>query len=637
MSEVLNLIPFVYGEGSQEVLEEAKSHPMADTLYFVEYDEFLKDPKKYVKNLKILVCASLEQIKELLKIGSSKECEYALSIIAQPNQVALRESFHLSPNIQENITQALQSTIKELDMLFCDDEIALYSIQIGDTPPLSYLLENFEKKSLKDRFKSFLDIFKKFKNLKRTKVKITTDKDQEITTVASGIVIVEHDNRTFASKIVSDLRINNSKLSALIISPPSITGYLLFLIKTIFTKPSSKKLPPNVGLIESKSILIESDPSLEVRVDGKVCKHTPVKIWVKPKAIKMALPDSFWEMEGSVSDKESIKLTDLPTSKEIVDYQQNTLPLFTHAAEDQYQSLFTSLRDEAKPSSTFITLILLSTLLATVGLYLNSSSVIIGAMLLAPLMQPIVSFSMGVLRIDEALLIQSLKTIAIGVLIALVSSSLFALLMPFQELTSEMSGRLKPSILDLFVALISGAAAAYAKNNEKIVGSLVGVSIAVALVPPIAVSGIGLGWGEWSIFYHAFLLFLTNLAGIVFAAGLIFLVQGYSPIKRAKHGILFSLLVALAISIPLYVSFKSIKEDADIKSLLIGKSYIIDGSKVDIESVVTKHIDSKSAVIDCELLSKKVLDEPQMRELKRKIQRDLGKKVTLEAVWRILF
>ena len=637
MSEVTKTIPFVFGEGSKEVVEAAKSHPMADMLHFVEFDEFVKDPKKYVKNLKVLVCASLEQIKELLKIGSLSECEYALSIVAQPSQVALRESFHLSSNIQENITQALESSIKELDMLFCDDEIALYSIQIGDTPPLSYLIENFEKKSLKDRFDSFVEIFKKFKNLKRTKVKIKTDKDQEIMTVASGIVIVEHDNRTFASKIVSDLRVNNSKLSALIISPPSIMGYFSFLIKTIFTKPNSKKLPPHIGLIESQSLFIESEPPLEIKVDAKVYKQTPAKVWVKPKAIKMALPESFWEMEGSLSEKESIKLSDLPTSKEIVDYQQNTLPLFTHAAEDQYQSLFTSLREEAKPSSTFINLILLSTLLATVGLYLNSSSVIIGAMLLAPLMQPIVSFSMGVLRRDEALLLQSLKTIAIGVLIALFSSTLFSMIMPFHELTDEMSGRLKPSILDLFVALISGAAAAYAKNNEKIVGSLVGVSIAVALVPPIAVSGIGLGWGEWGVFYHAFLLFLTNLAGIVFAAGVIFLVQGYSPIKRAKHGILFSLLVALAISVPLYVSFKSIKEDANIKSLLIGKSYIIDGSKIDIESVVTKHIDSKSAVIDCELLSKRVLNEFQMRELKAKIEADLGKKVTLEAVWRVRF
>ncbi len=628
-------IYFVFGSDSKSVVEIAKKHTLSELLSFVTLEEFLKDPKRYTKNEKILLCASTDEIKSVMKVAMS-DCSFAISIVAREDQNYLRDSFHLSQDLSTNITQALEAKVKEMDLLFCGNQIALNLVQIGNTPPLSYLSDSFEKKSLKERIRSFIDIFKKFKNLHQSKITLKSAKEQEITTVASGVVVVEHDNKTFASKLISDkLRVNDSKLSALIISPPSIMGYLGFLFKTMVLKPKKDTLPDHIGYIETQSLYIDSSTPLEVKVDAKEFATTPIKLEVKERAIKMALPDSFWQMEGSRSDKESIRLSTLPTSNDLIDYQSKKLPLFTHASEEQYQNLFVSLREEAKASSTFMTLIFLSTLLATVGLYLNSSSVIIGAMLLAPLMQPIVSFSMGVLRADKNLYEISFKTILIGVAIALFSSALFALVMPYDLLTNEMQGRLKPSILDLFVALISGAAAAYAKNNEKISGSLVGVSIAVALVPPIAVSGIGLGWLNLSMFYHSFLLFLTNFAGIVFAAAMLFLIQGFSPIKRAKRGLAFSLAVALLVSIPLYLSFKTIKEDADIKSRLVGKEYILDGMRVEIRDVVASHDEGLN--LSCEIVTPHILNESQKIELKRDIEEEIKKSIKLEAIERILF
>jgi uncharacterized hydrophobic protein (TIGR00271 family) len=630
-------IAFVYGKNSEDVVEVAKKHKLAENLLFVPLNEFLKDPKSYTVNEKIIISADVSEIKGLIQKGAN-ECDFSLAIVARKDQNALRDSFHLSQNIDENITQALECEPKEIDMLYCNGEIALYSVQIGDTPPLSYSTLSYEKKSLKERFISFVDIFKKFKNLHHTKITIKTKKEQVIETVASGMVVVEHDNRTFASSIIADkLKINDSKLSALIISPPSVVGYLGFLLKSMFLKVKKDRLPNHVGYIESSTLEIKSEKSLDLRIDGELKGTTPAFMEVIPKAIKICLPKSFWKMEANPSDKESIRLGTLPLSKDIVNYQEQKLPLFTHASEEQYQTLFVSLREEAKASSTFMTLILLSTLLATVGLYLNSSSVIIGAMLLAPLMQPIVSFSMGVLRRSQSIFSESLKTIAIGVAIALVSSALFALIMPFETLTNEMQGRLRPSIMDLIVALISGTAAAYAKNNEKIVGSLVGVSIAVALVPPIAVAGIGLGWMNFDMFYHAFLLFLTNFAGIVFAASMLFFMQGFSPISGgAKRGLLYSLISAVLISIPLYLSFESIKEDANIKRDLMDKRYLIDDLSVKIEAVQTSHIGDELH-IRCDLLVHSILNDSQKRELKKEIEIELDKEVILEAVQRIIF
>jgi len=628
-------LAFLYGTGSEEVIEKAKMHHYAPQLEFVMIEEFLRHPKTFTINQKVLICAEIDEIKQVLELA--EECTFALAFVPQNKQTALRESFRLSTSIDENITLAMESEAKMIDLLMGEGKVVLYSAQIGDTPPLSYNTTVYEKKSLKERIVSFIDIFKKFKNLHHAKLTLKTKKSGEIVTAGSGVVVVEHDNHTFASRIISEnLNANDGQLSALIISPLSVMGYLGFLVKALFAKPKKGILPKYVGHIESERLEIIAEPPLEVKVDGIVVGMTPTIFEVTPKAFNVCLPATFWEKEVGKSDKETVKLGALPTSQEAVSYQQAKLPFFTHASEEQYQSLFVSLRDEAKASATFMTLIFLSTLLATVGLYLNSASVIIGAMLLAPLMQPIVSFSMGVLRRSQSIFTTSLKTIMIGVLIALITSALFALMMPFETLTNEMQGRLKPSLLDLIVALVSGVAAAYAKNNEKIVGSLVGVSIAVALIPPIAVAGIGIGWLHFPMFYHAFLLFLTNFAGIVFAASMLFLMQGFSPIKGAKRGILFSFIGAIIISIPLYVSFKSMSEDANIRSELLNKTYTVQGSDIVIESVQLSHQDDMLH-IECDLIVKRLLSESEKHALKREIAKEIEGEFVLEAVQRVMF
>jgi uncharacterized hydrophobic protein (TIGR00271 family) len=628
-------LAFLYGEGSEAVVAQVKADPYAEYLEFIMIEEFMLHPSSYTNNQKVIVSASIEEIKALLEIA--EECTFSLAFIPQESQHALRESFHLSSSVQENLRLAMESEAKSIDLLVGAGRIVLYSAQVGDTPPLSYSTTTYEKKSLKERLVSFFDIFTKFKNLHHAKLILKTKKGQEITTVGSGVVVVEHDNHTFASRIVSEsLRANDGLLSALLIAPTSLMGYMGFLFKALLLKPKKGTLPSGVGLVESARLEISSQPRMPVTIDGKEVGETPVIFEVREKALKVCLPKEFWENETSPADKETIKLGNLPTSKEAVNFQQAKLPLFSHASEEQYQSLFVSLREEAKASHTFMTLIFLSTLLATVGLYLNSASVIIGAMLLAPLMQPIVSFSMGVLRRNQSIFTESLKTIMIGLFIALISAALFALLMPFESLTNEMQGRLKPSILDLIVALISGMAAAYAKNNEKIVGSLVGVSIAVALVPPIAVAGIGLGWGDFDMFYHAFLLFLTNFAGIVFAASMLFLVQGFSPISGAKRGLIFSLIGAIIVAIPLYFSFKSIVADANVRSSLIGQHFKIEGTDVLIEDVQLSHQEERLH-IQCDLIVTAHLSGSKKQMLKRMVEMRIGREVVIEAIERVRF
>ncbi len=604
----------------------------------VEYSRFLDDLESYINRFELfLIHAQTAVIKRIIEVLIKSE--KSIAFLPKKDQRSLRDSFSLYPALIENLNLAFENEAKKIDLLYGGEEIVLYSAQIGDTPPFSFSTTVYEKRSFSERAKAFFDIFKKLKSLKNSIVTIKTQKEATINTTATGIIIIEHDNKTFASKLIKEYMVpNDAKLSALIISPSSLVGYVSFLIKSLLLKNFSTKLPKDVGLVESAAIEVSGEPPMEVKIDGASVGETPMRFEVVEKALNIILPQSFWESKSgkTATDKETIKLNNLPTSKDAINYQQSHLPLFTHASEESYQALFSSLREEAKPSSSFIILILLSTLLATVGLYLDSSSVIIGAMLLAPLMQPIVSFSMGVLRRDRSLMSSAAKSIAIGVGLALLASSLFSLIMPFETLSSEMQGRLKPTILDLLVALISGVAAAYAKDNPKIMGSLVGVSIAVALVPPIAVSGIGLGWGSFMMFAQAFLLFLTNLAGIIFAAAVTFMIKGFSPIKVAKRGIAFSLIAALLISIPLYISFKSIKENADINSALSNSVFTIHNKKIKVESIKLYHIKDELH-LKSDILIHEPLSQEELKELKELIKKRIhNRDFVFEVVQRVM-
>ena len=358
---------------------------------------------------------------------------------------------------------------------------------------------------------------------------------------------------------------------------------------------------------------------------------TPVTLEVEQRVLPIVVGEGFAEANTSESsEKESIKIENLPTEKERLDMVERRLPLFASASEERYKSLFLSLRDESRPSPQYITLMILSTLLATIGIFLDSASVVIGAMVLAPLMAPMVSFSMGVLRKDFGLFYRSIQTILIGIALALGASALFTSMIPFENWTHELSGRLQPSLLDLSVAVISGVAAAFAKADTKIAPSLAGVAISVALVPPLSVVGIGLGWMDWHIISNAMLLFLTNLVGIVMAASLTFLVLGYSTGVKGKKSFWALGLSLVLIAVPLYFSFVKIAQHADAQRTLSEHSYTIHGKELTLNNIELTD-DEHAMRIRCDVCSASGLNDEDMKALKLRLSTLLGTSVTLEA------
>jgi uncharacterized hydrophobic protein (TIGR00271 family) len=230
--------------------------------------------------------------------------------------------------------------------------------------------------------------------------------------------------------------------------------------------------------------------------------------------------------------------------------------------------VYKAIRTGAEPKVDFFVMIALSAAIATFGLLQNSPAVIIGAMLVAPLMAAIFGLSLGVVRGDLRLLRRAASATLRGMALAIVVGVLLTWLVPSATPQNEIMGRTQPTLLDLGVALASGAAGAYALCRKEVSAALPGVAIAAALVPPLATVGIGLALRRGDIAGGALLLFLTNLVAIAAAGGLVFLWLGFRPIpgKEARArvfqgGAIGTVLLLVAVTIPLGIlTARSVRE-----------------------------------------------------------------------------
>ena len=189
----------------------------------------------------------------------------------------------------------------------------------------------------------------------------------------------------------------------------------------------------------------------------------------------------------------------------------------------------------------FWSVLLLSGAIATLGLALNATAVVIGAMLVAPLMGPLLGLSLALAVGDGRLAFQTGLTIVLGALGVIAVAAVLTLLLPFQEVTPEILARTRPTTLDLAIAVFSGLAGAVVtvSREHRLSASIPGVAIAVALIPPLGVAGFGIGTGwQWSLVEGSLLLFGANLGGIVLSGMGAFLLVGMhrnDVVERARR------------------------------------------------------------------------------------------------------
>lgn len=308
--------------------------------------------------------------------------------------------------------------------------------------------------------------------------------------------------------------------------------------------------------------------------------------------------------------------------------------------------------------------LLFSSGIATFGLVLNSPAVVIGAMLISPLMGPILAAGLALAAADLYLGIKSLLSILIGVVSSVLFSAALVWALPFQIPTSEILARTQPNLLDLGVALFSGLAGSVVvcrRSEGGGVTALPGVAIAVALMPPLCAVGFGIGSGfAWPIISGAGLLFLTNLAAIVASAFLVFyVVRMDSPDVRTKidslvlegasHDLLYELLQKTKVSgalghvgklrwrivmlvavlamlfVPLSRSLLQVRDEARSRAAVREALRLLGPA----DAFVTQQVDITAAQIVVRLVAASPVSKDRIGEAQKLLLRRTGKEVSL--------
>lgn len=213
---------------------------------------------------------------------------------------------------------------------------------------------------------------------------------------------------------------------------------------------------------------------------------------------------------------------------------------------------------ESVPSLSFFVMLSLSGVIAALGLLAGSSATVIGAMIIAPLMGPIIGMAYALAVANRRLLKRATLTMAAGSLATILSAALITLVVGLRTLNPEITMRTQPTLIDLGVALAAGAAGAFSKSRRHVADAFPGVAIAVALVPPLSVIGVGLALANREIWGGATLLFLTNLTAVIFSGILIFLWQRYGSLERAQSGLAVSFVLLAALGFPLGFSLRNL-------------------------------------------------------------------------------
>ncbi|MCT4699601.1 DUF389 domain-containing protein [Tenacibaculum haliotis] len=223
-----------------------------------------------------------------------------------------------------------------------------------------------------------------------------------------------------------------------------------------------------------------------------------------------------------------------------------------------------------KGATTWI--LICSIFVASIGLNANSTAVVIGAMLISPLMGPILGIGMSIAINDIDTLKKSMLNLATMIVLSLLTAFLFFFLFPLKEETSELLGRVKPDIRDVLIAFFGGLALIIARTKKGTIASVIfGVAIATALMPPLCTAGYGLAIGNFDYFFGAMYLFIINTIFIALATFLVLKLLGFTMIRyvnseKRKRIARLASFVAFLVIIPAIFTFINVYQESVVNS-----------------------------------------------------------------------
>lgn len=225
--------------------------------------------------------------------------------------------------------------------------------------------------------------------------------------------------------------------------------------------------------------------------------------------------------------------------------------------------------------TNYIVLLTLATIIATYGVISGSTATVIGAMIIAPLMTPIMAMTLAMVLGDGSRIRRSISVVGLSVLYVigfaiLLSVFISPILIGFGS-NPEITSRVSPNLIALFVALASGAAGAFAVSREDVGDALPGVAIAISLVPPLATVGISLSKAQWFDAGGAFILFITNFLAILLAGGAVLWISGVSVHRvdarqdsHRKRAFQIAVLATIIVAILLgFNGYRTLEQDRD--------------------------------------------------------------------------
>ncbi len=224
-----------------------------------------------------------------------------------------------------------------------------------------------------------------------------------------------------------------------------------------------------------------------------------------------------------------------------------------------------------------IWILIFSIIIASIGLNTNSTAVIIGAMLISPLMGPIMGVGLSLGTNDWGTLVISFRALLITVFVSLLTSTLYFLITPFGEAGDELLGRTHPELRDVFIAIFGGLAGIMANTRNKATNVIPGVAIATALMPPLCTAGYGIATLNWKFFSGAFYLFIINSVYIALTAFIVIRYLKFPLVhlmdelkeKRFKRYIfVFSILLIVPSIYTLYKSYQKNQFEINAKEFV---------------------------------------------------------------------
>ena len=297
------------------------------------------------------------------------------------------------------------------------------------------------------------------------------------------------------------------------------------------------------GKLKAKKIAVLADSFTDGVNQLVLSEYDLIVSGTRSPKIMRRLMDQLKRDDGERQVGLAIMRAGTPMADQVWEKFKQSIRSFVPQIDREHRAkLVDRLNSNSKFDFDFLALMSLATLIAALGLAQNSGAVVIGAMLVAPLMTPLVAIGLALVQANERLLKDAVKSVLLGfavaLIIGLVTGACIKLAVPTYDvsLNGQMTARGSPNFLDLIIAMASGVAAAYAMGRPHLVSALPGVAIAAALVPPIATAGLAIPLGSWGVAGGASLLFFTNVIAIVLGTAITFWAVGISTYVDTKHG-----------------------------------------------------------------------------------------------------